>query len=377
MSKTKLTLLLISGLTIMAASIVAPSLADIANEFAEVPHASLLAKLVLSIPAIFIAISAPIAGTLIDRIGRIRLLLFGLILYAVSGTSAIYLDSIYAILVGRVFLGMSIGICSTVAVTLIGDYFQGPERKKFIGIQAAYIGIIGVVFLSLGGYLAEPGWRYPFYIYALTLLILPLAASFLPEPPRHEQERVPFKSTPVLNILFASAMIWMVLFYVIPTQLPFLLADYGFSANKVVGNILALNALGMMVASLSYQRIGRRLSHSLVYGLGFVLMGAGFCAAGFSGNLAVVTSGMFSVGLGIGLVWPNTNFWVLELASEQTRGRATGILTMCLFTGQFLSPLLVQPILGSTGQPALFVIVGCAFVVLALAYALFGRRLHG
>jgi len=47
---------------------------------------------------------------------------------------------------------------------------------------------------------------------------------------------------------------------------------------------------------------------------------------------------------------------------------ATGIMTMCFFTGQFLSPLLVQPMLAESEQPSLFIYVGMALFVLSLAY---------
>ena len=206
MDLRKLTLLLISGLTIMAAAAVAPSLTEIAEEFSDVQNADLLSKLVLSLPAIFIAGTAPFAGRLTDQYGRLRLLVLGLILYGLGGSSGFYLDNLYLILAGRAILGLAVGILTTVTITLIGDYFSGEERKTFIGYQSTYIASVGIVFLVGAGVLADLDWRYPFLIYCLAIVLIPLAIRHLEEPKRERVELISgvHLSKPLL-ILFANS----------------------------------------------------------------------------------------------------------------------------------------------------------------------------
>ena len=177
----KLTLLLLSMLTMMAAAIMAPSLPDIALEFKQLPHVELLSKLILSIPAIMIAIIAPFVGRFIDKFGRLKLLYVGLVIYAISGTSGYFLNDLYFILISRMLLGVGISIIMTIAITMVGDYFEGEARQKFVGYQSAFIGMAGVVFMSLGGYLATIHWRLPFLIYLFSLLLIPLSIIFLEE----------------------------------------------------------------------------------------------------------------------------------------------------------------------------------------------------
>ena len=69
----KFTLLLLSTLTIMAAAIIAPSIPGIAEVFKGTSGANLLSKLVVSIPTLFIALTAPLAGRYIDKKGRVTL----------------------------------------------------------------------------------------------------------------------------------------------------------------------------------------------------------------------------------------------------------------------------------------------------------------
>ena len=225
----KLTILLLSMLTMMAAAIIAPSLPAIASEFQEFPQVEFLSKLILSIPALMIAIFAPFAGAYIDRFGRLNLLYIGLTGYATSGVSGYFLNDLYLILIGRMLLGVSISIIMTTAVTLIGDYFEGEERQKFIGYQSAFIGLAGVLFMSTGGVLAMLHWRVPFLIYLFSLLLIPLSFFFLKEssPNTHPFSMPLPPINQLLRVLFPIGTLFMILFYMMPTQLPFLLKTLG------------------------------------------------------------------------------------------------------------------------------------------------------
>jgi MFS family permease len=66
----KITLLLISTLTVMAGATIAPSLPAMQAVFADIPNVGYLVWLVLTLPALFIAIGAPLVGVLIDQLGR-------------------------------------------------------------------------------------------------------------------------------------------------------------------------------------------------------------------------------------------------------------------------------------------------------------------
>jgi MFS family permease len=377
MGPLKLTLLLISVLTILAASIIAPALPEIAHVFSDVPGSDLLSKLVLSLPAIFIAMSAPVAGRIIDKHGRLKYLFAALVVYTISGTSAYYLNNIYLILVGRAILGLSIGTIMTITITLIGDYFEGEERKKFIGLQSAFIGFSGIIFLAGGGVLADINWRVPFLMYLFALLLVPLVAKYLIEPDRISTnlEVSKFKAGKLLRIVFATAITYMILFYIVPTQLPFLLKEYGYESNSVAGTMLSVNAVGMVISALLYSKLKSRFSFASSTSIGFFLMAAGLMSISFSNTFAMVLISMLVTGFGIGVLMPNINLWAIELTKPAQRGKTMGILTMCMFLGQFLSPIVVQPVVRSFGLTTLFLCVGGILAVLAGLFLVFGRRL--
>ena len=152
---TKSTLLLVSTLTVMAGATIAPSLPAMQEHFRDVNNAALWVRLVLTLPALFIVAGSLIAGVVVDRFGRKPLLLAAAALYGMAGTSGYVLDSLFHILIGRAFLGLAVAGIMVTATTLIADYYSGPARAAFLGLQAAFMGLGGVVFLSLGGFLAD------------------------------------------------------------------------------------------------------------------------------------------------------------------------------------------------------------------------------
>ncbi|MDH3650026.1 MAG: MFS transporter [Saprospiraceae bacterium] len=373
----KLTLLLLSVHTIMAAAIVAPSLPEIAKVFSTTSNADLLSKLILSLPAILIAVSAPLAGRYIDRNGRIKLLYVGLILYAMAGSSAYLLNNLYYILVGRIFLGVSIGIIMTITVTLIGDYFEGEDRKQFLGFQTAFIGFAGVAFLGVGGLLADINWRMPFLIYVLALLIIPLVYKFLSEP-EVVVKTAAAKSVRLNNligIIFVTAIAFMILFYIIPTQLPFFLKEIGIESNSLSGAVLSLNALGLVISSLMYSHIRGIVHYTYIFAIAFFLMAIGFTVTAAGSSLLVVSFAMLVAGLGFGLIIPNTNLWMIELTPAAYRGRNLGVLNSFMFFGQFLSPIVVEPIVRSFNLSMVFLLAAVLLLFISLSFAVMGRSL--
>src|SRR5690606_40866858 len=69
-----LTLLGASALTVMSGSTIAPALPALREHFAGEPGIDLLVRLVLSMPALIIALTAPLVGLLADRLSKQRVL---------------------------------------------------------------------------------------------------------------------------------------------------------------------------------------------------------------------------------------------------------------------------------------------------------------
>lgn len=373
--QVKATLLLVSSLTIMSMITISASLPDMTKAFSALPNAENLVKLTLSFPALFIALTAIIAGKFIDKFGRLRLLNAALILYAIAGSSGYWLDNIYIILAGRALLGICVGITMTIATTLIADYYQGKSRQKFAGLQIAVMSLGGIMFVTLGGVLADISWRVPFLLYLFPLLILPMTSLFLKEPKTlhiAKSKDTSVKSPKIIWLVFINIMIMWILFFIIPVQIPFYLKSIGIEKNTLIGIAIASTTFFSVISSLSFSRIKDRLSYQQVFGIGYLLMALSFASISYGGSYGMVMIGMLLAGLGMGLMIPNANVWVMQLAPEQIRGQEIGRLTTFWFMGQFLSPIILLPFLNIISQSQLFSILTYVILSLSIGFFLYG-----
>lgn len=371
-TRTKITLLLVSCLTIMSIITISPALPLMAESFAGEGNSEFMVKLILTIPALFIAIVGPLAGRLIDKRGRLKYLWVALIAYAIAGSAGFYLKDLFTILVSRVFLGISVGITMTIVVTLVADYFAGAERQRFVGIQVAFMSLAGILFIGLGGILTDMNWRYPFLIYLFALAILPLALRYLPEPEIETTETAgiaPDVQLPrLIWLLFVNTMIMWIIFFLIPVQIPFHLKAIGVESNAMIGGAIAISTAASAVFSFSYSRIRDRLSFTTIFGIGYLMMALGFALIAYSQVYLHVLIAMAICGGGIGMMIPNNNMWVMQLAPPAIRGRAIGQLTTFWFLGQFLTPVIILPLVSRLSNAAIFYVAAGLLLSLSVIF---------
>jgi MFS family permease len=387
---TKLTLLLASSLTVMSGATVSPSLPAMKQQFesaiADPDLRTTLVKLVITLPALFVVIGSPIAGLIVDRFGRKPLLLLTAILYGFAGSSGLYLESLPTILVGRAFLGLAVSGVMVSATTLIADYYIGPERAAFMGLQAGFMGLGGVVFLTLGGALAQQNWHYPFGIYLLAWPIAILVLMFISEPNRGESahlnmnvETDPVKqSTPVgvMAIVYGLTTLSQIAFYLIPVQLPFFLDGLVKALPSQSGMAIAFCTLFSAIASIAYGKLKQRMEFVTFLPIIFGFMGIGYLLIGQSSDWAQVLTGLAISGLGLGILMPNMSVWLSSAVPDAIRGRALGGLSTAMFLGQFLSPIVTQSLTQNLGLGGTYAVTGGGLVLVALGFAVFKSQVR-
>jgi MFS family permease len=366
----------LASMTIMANATVASSLPGLREHYSTVPHIDTLAGLIVTLPSLAIVLSAGLMGVLIDRWDRQKLLLLTAVLYAIGGTSGLWAESLWGILAGRLVLGLGVAGTMNLGMTWASDLWQGPARARFLGMQGAAISAAGIVFMLLGGLLASFHWRGAFAVYALILPIAALAYLALgpharriaaerdrPKPVRSTADRFPWAAYAFIAPL---AFIFQVAFYVTPTRLPFHLEALGTTSPMVVGALMAALVCVSAPVSLMYGRIRQHMSAMTIFGLSFVLIGAGFLAHATATDWHGVLLGSLIAGLGMGISMPNYTTWFMARVPATMRGRASGLLTTAFFLGQFASPLLSAPLVAWLGLAGTFGAVGGGLVLLGV-----------
>ena len=176
-------LLAASIMPIMAIVSLVPVLPMLMGEFADVAGSEFLVPMALTIPALCVALFSPVAGWLADRVGRKILLVAALLLYAVFGILPWFIADLFQMIAARIALGLVEAVIMTVATVLIGDYFIGERREKWIALQVAVGSIAAIVLIAISGALGDAfGSRGPFLLYLLALPIAVAAAVSVPVP---------------------------------------------------------------------------------------------------------------------------------------------------------------------------------------------------
>ena len=360
-----------------------PSLPALEQHFFDVPRIDYLSRFIITVPSLFMAILAPFAGYVIDTFGRRKLLVGGVILYAAAGVGGAVFDSITAILISRAFLGISTAAIMTTVGTLIGDYFSGAARNRFMGYRNASNNFGGVIYLVLGGFVATLDWRAPFFIYLVALVVLPMILKYITEPDTTAVRNGGADgadSTPIpwleISWLYFAAFIFGVTFYMIPTQIPFFLIELGFDDPTLAGVGVAASTLATATTALFYGRIRRYVAIETMFIFGFSLSAVGFFAMGWAGTLPVLFLGLLLFGAGQGSTTANFSIRLLELAPFRVRGRIMGGQATAIMMGFFVSPLVSQSIAKAANLSVAFFTAAGLLLLVSVVFALRRNRRH-
>ncbi|BFM13963.1 MFS transporter [Maricurvus nonylphenolicus] len=371
------TILLGGTCSVLAAIMISPALPGMAEAFAHVPNADFLVRMVLTMPALFVAVGALLVGALLDRWGRKPVILVSLQAYALAGCAGFFLDSLVAILISRAILGLAVAGIMSGFMTLMLDNFEGKALDRFLGLNGACICLGGIVGLIVAGYLADFGWRYPFLIHLFALLIIPGTLFAVQEPEHLDRPQAEVKAkVPWIRLLpvYATAFSCTALFFILPAQLPFYLMNNNDIGASQVGIALALPSIIGFIFALLYQPLRARCSVQAIAAIIFFAFAISLQVLSTSAAYMVVIAGVVIGGIGVGLLSPNNSGWLASLAPIQTRGRAVGVLTCSIFIGQFFAPILSQPFVASLGLAKTFSVVAIIAGLIGVLFAVLAVR---
>lgn len=126
------------------------------------------------------------SGTLTDRFGRRRLMLVISGLFIFGTLIATLATTVYTILLGRLFIGLAIGIGSYTAPLYIAEVSPVNLRGGLVSLNqlAITIGILCSYLINYAFTNTEGSWRWMFGIGVIPAILLSIGMIFLPESPR-------------------------------------------------------------------------------------------------------------------------------------------------------------------------------------------------
>jgi predicted MFS family arabinose efflux permease len=313
-----------------------------------------------SLPGI---LSAPLAGAMADRLGRKRVLVPTLVVFGVAGGACALARSFPVLLVLRVCQGAAAAPLVGLAVTIIGDRYQGTARATAVGYNATALNVGTATYPALGGALAAVAWFWPF---ALPLLALPVAAAVAWKLDAPSVDRAPtladyldvardrLTDHSVLGLLGINLGVFILIFGASLTYLPELLDERFGSPPVVAGVVLAVGSVSSGIVATQLGRLTTVVSEDRLIQLSLVIDGGALALMPLATGPWGVGAASLLFGAAQGLNQPALQTRLAGLASDASRGILLSLNGMILRLGQAIGPLLLGSALVFGGIGAIF-----------------------
>jgi EmrB/QacA subfamily drug resistance transporter len=173
-----------------------------------------------------------LGGRMADLLGRRRIFIVGLILFAAASAACGFATSEATLIAARAIQGVGAALVSPAALAILVTTFEeGPERNKALGIWGAIAGSGGAAGVLLGGILTqELNWSWIFFIN------VPVGAAVAFAAPRYLREskvESGTRSFDLLGAILATAGLSTLVYALVQT------VDHSWSAPRTIGLFVA------------------------------------------------------------------------------------------------------------------------------------------
>ena len=311
-------------------------------------------------------IAKPVFGSLADRQGMKRTLLFGTGIFIAA--SLLYLAVPPQWLLGIRFLqGMGAAALSAVSLALVGVYFQ-ENRGRAYGIYNAIKGAGYVLSPLAGGLIIARSHFSYIFLASAGIGVLAFALSlFLPnvkEKATLDDDDDDFSLKSLISVFKDPRLIrW---YAVIVVNMFFVSILFGFLPVRVyelqygpvkTGLILSLVALSYLLIQPVAGHLADRTDVTTTIRVGLILSALSIIAAPFVRDALLILDAIVA-GIGVGIVWTNTDTLVSTLAQEGRLGATMGAAGSFKEFGDMVGPILIGVLSQLLGLTWGFVICG-------------------
>ena len=341
-----------------------------------------VAQGISSLPSLGIVIGGPVAAWLSHKVSTRQLLLPALAVYGALGPLALFIHSAALLLASRFMLGFAAAIAVSASISLLSQRYDGAKRLKALGLQGGIASIAGLATLWLSGGIASGGdWRSSFVLYALALMLLIVALPTLRNGTgankAARRQGGPQTVWPMIKSLWALYTVVILLFaasFSTGLQLSFKLGDNGIVNPLQQRNVILFGSLMNALSSMSFGFVAERMGAQRIFLVALALMTAGALTIGQGHTPLVVGTGSALMGTGSGIIGPYLIGLLTTRIAESERAGAVGVFYSCIFIGEFLNPLFMQPLRQAIGSDGAFITLS---VFLALISVVASRILAG
>jgi sugar porter (SP) family MFS transporter len=373
-------------------------------------------EIVVSVVPMGTMVGAIAGGTIADRIGRRKTLMWGGVLFIVGSIVAALSPNVTTLIFARAMLGIAIGFTSVTAPVYISELAPPQSRGVLIGLYQFAL-TTGIALADLVGFwfAAQQGWQAMFALGAIPAVVFLALVFTVPESPRwlFAQERIAdaeavlrsytdaagaeiFLQDIRTSLLVKTERRWSALWspavrgaliiavgFVVLQQLAginaiiyygpqiFSMAGITSSKSAIFDTFLvaAVNVLATVVALLLVDRVGRK--PLLYFGVGGMTVSLFVLAYAFHNQIALGSSlGVVALSCLIGYIAcfaasMGPIAWILasEVFPLRIRGRGMAAVTLAYGTTNSIISATFLSVISAVGNSLTFCIFGTACIL--------------
>ena len=293
-----------------------------------------------------------IGGALADKFGRRGLVLFGLVISAMSSVSMGLVNSLNAFYLLAGFVGLLSDVAGPAYQAMLADILPEEKRAEGFGILRVTANLAWIFGPTIGGFLAARSYLSLFVLDALSSTITAfIVFRLIPEtkPKMDKQSErdtlldtiAGYRLVAKDKIYFAFVLISMLMTIVylqMYSTLAVYLRDVHNLPTQGFGSLLSLNAFTVVLLQFWISRRMKRYPDLLMMALGTVFYLVGFSAYGFVSTYPFFLAAMLLITLGEMINIPTSQALAARFAPEAMRGRYMAFYGLSWAIPQIIGP---------------------------------------
>lgn len=295
-------------------------------------------------------IVSPIAGKLVDNIGRKVMIVAGLFIFGLSELLFGIGRTIEILFISRMLGGVSAAFIMPAVTAYIADITTLSQRSKALGYMSAAISTGFIIGPGIGGFLAEFGTRIPFYAAGILGFVAAiLSLILLKEPTRSldDQEAAPSILGSVRRVISPLYFIPFVLIFVLSFGLAafeslfslFVDHKFSFTPSDIAIIITGSGIVGALAQLLLFDWLTKKMGEINVIRYSLILSAALTFAMTVVSHYFAILFVTFFIFVGFDLIRPAATSYLSKIAGNE-QGFVGGMNSMFTSLGNIFGPIL-------------------------------------
>lgn len=323
-----------------------------------------------TLAALFIRI---VAGKMLDKIGRRKVLMFGVGITVLSTVVYLLTNNIYIIIFLRVMQGVGFGISSTAIATIVTDVT--PESRMLEGIGYSGVGITITTAIGPSIALALVGENYDKFnvlfivtaAVALFTILLSFKLSYKEVVSKKEEGTCDGEGISISKIIIPSIVLFIAA--VAESTILAFAALYGIELGfSNIGLFFTINAMGILASRLFINQIVNKLGTNVVVSSGVLIFAASIFGIAVTKTYIMLIIMGFLCGVMVGSLLPIVNLLILDSASKSSRGMANAIYYALIDGGYGIGSIMWGQVVVACGYRLIYAYSSISLVVAFLIF---------